>query len=109
MIRDMGSDNNILEVINDEGSYRLDDIDLTITAKVVERYSYSYDNYDSLSGWTEWRRTFRRGDWEVHTIARTLMTADAENFRLRATLDAYEGNSRIFSKTWDEEIPRDLV
>lgn len=109
VIRDLGSDNNILEVINDEGSYRLDDIDLTITAKVVERYSYSYDNYDSLSGWTEWRRTFRRGDWEVHTIARTLMTADAENFRLRATLDAYEGNSRIFSKTWDEEIPRDLV
>ncbi|GAB2711797.1 CocE/NonD family hydrolase [Halomonas garicola] len=109
VIRDLASDNNFLEVINDEGSYRLDDIDLTVAAQVVERYRYSYDHYDSLSGWTEWQRTFQRGDWKVRTVTRTLMTADAENFHLHATLDAYEGENRIFSKIWDEQIPRDLV
>nr|WP_298380394.1 CocE/NonD family hydrolase [uncultured Halomonas sp.] len=109
VIRDLANDKTTLEVINDEGSYRLDNIDLTIAAKVTERYSYAYGHYDSLSGWTEWKRTFRRGDWQVRTVARTLMTSNAEHFRMRATLDAYEGESRIFSKSWDEEIPRDLV
>lgn len=109
VIRDLGNDKTTLEVINDAGTYRLDDIDLQLSHRVVERYSYSYGNYDSLSGWTEWQRSFSRGDWQVHTVTRTLMTADAENFRLRATLDAYEGDSRVFAKSWDEEIPRDLV
>ena len=109
VIRDLANDQTTLEVINDEGRYRLDAIDLEIAARVTERYSYSYGSYDSISGWTEWERSFRRGDWEVRTLTRTLMTSDEENFRLRATLDAWEGETRIYARTWDETIPRDLV
>ncbi|ATJ81323.1 CocE/NonD family hydrolase [Halomonas beimenensis] len=109
VIRDLANDKTTLEVINDEGRYRLDDIGMEIAARVTERYSYSYGSYDSLSGWTEWERSFRRGDWEVRTLTRTLMTCDAESFRLRATLDAWEGETRIYARTWDEAIPRDLV
>ncbi|WP_136248063.1 CocE/NonD family hydrolase [Halomonas borealis] len=109
VIRDLANDRTTLEVINDEGCHRLDDIGLEIAARVTERYTYAYGSYDSASGWTEWERTFRRGDWQVRTLTRTLMTGDAENFRLRATLDAYEGETRVFAKTWDETIPRDLV
>ncbi|MCD6009323.1 CocE/NonD family hydrolase [Halomonas sp. IOP_31] len=109
VIRDLANDRTTLEVVNDAGVYRLDDIDLELAVRVTERYSYAYGNYDSLSGWTEWERHFRRGDWQVRTVTRTLMTSDADNFRLRATLDAYEGDSRVFAKSWDEEIPRDLV
>ncbi|EPC02011.1 peptidase S15 [Litchfieldella anticariensis FP35 = DSM 16096] len=109
VIRDLANDKTTLEVINDEGRYRIDDIGLEISARVTERYTYSYGNYDSLSGWTEWERTFQRGDWQVRTLTRTLMTSDADNFRLRATMDAYEGDTRVFAKTWDETISRDLV
>ena len=109
VIRDLANDRTTLEVINDEGRYRIDDIDLEISARVTERYQYSYGSYDSLSGWTEWQRSFKRGEWEVRTLTRTLMTSDADNFRLRATLDAWEGDTRIFARTWDETIPRDLV
>jgi len=52
---------------------------------------------------------FARGDWRVRVVTRTLMTSTAESFRIRAMLDAFEGESRVFSKTWDREIPRDLV
>ncbi|MDI5983725.1 CocE/NonD family hydrolase [Halomonas sp. M4R5S39] len=109
VIRDLANDRTTLEVVNDEGRYRLDDIDLEIAARVTERYSYAYGNYDSVSGWTEWRRSFKRGDWEVRTLTRTLMTSDADSFRLRATLDAWEGDTRIYARTWDETVPRDLV
>ncbi|MGJ7456714.1 CocE/NonD family hydrolase [Halomonas sp. RA08-2] len=109
VIRDMANDRTTLEVINDEGRYRIDDIDLEIAARVTERYQYSYGNYDSVSGWTEWQRSFKRGDWEVHTLTRTRLTSDSDNFRIRATLDAWEGDTRIYARTWDEIIPRDLV
>ncbi|PMR67382.1 CocE/NonD family hydrolase [Halomonas heilongjiangensis] len=109
VIRDLANDRTTLEVVNDEGRYRLDDIGLEIAARVTERYSYAYGNYDSVSGWTEWRRSFKRGDWEVRTLTRTLMTSDADSFRLRATLDAWDGDTRIYARTWDETVPRDLV
>ncbi|MCK0744244.1 CocE/NonD family hydrolase [Chromohalobacter nigrandesensis] len=109
VIRDLANDQTTLEVINDEGTFRLDDIDLELSVRITERYTYAYGNYDSISGWTQWERSFRRGDWMVHSVTRTLMTSTAESFRLRATLDAYEDDSRVFSKSWDEEIPRDLV
>ncbi|BBI63749.1 hypothetical protein HSBAA_50550 [Vreelandella sulfidaeris] len=109
VIRDLAQDQTTLEVINDEGTFRLDAIDLELSSRVTERYTYAYGNYNSLSGWTEWERSFRRGDWEVRSMTRTLMTSNATSFRLRATMDAYEGDSRIYSKSWDEEIPRDLV
>ncbi|WP_163577590.1 CocE/NonD family hydrolase [Halomonas faecis] len=109
VIRDLAHDETLLEVIHDEGSYCIDDIDLTIAAKVTERYRYAYGSYDSVSGWTEWQRSFQRGDWVVHTLTRTLLTSDAENFRIRATLDAWEGDTRIYARTWDETVPRDLV
>ncbi|MFM9272173.1 hypothetical protein ACJ7V3_18245 [Halomonas elongata] len=44
---------------------------------------------DAFSGWTE---------WEVRPL--TLMTCDADNFRLRATLDAWEG---AYARTWDDD------
>ena len=109
VIRDLANDRNTLQVMHDEGRYRIDDIELEIAAKVTERYSYVDADYNSLTGWCEWVRSFHRGDWRVHTVTRTLMTANADHFRVRAMLDAFEGDSRIFSKTWDTEIPRDLV
>jgi hypothetical protein len=109
VIRDLANDQTTLEVINDEGTFRLDDIDLELSVRITERYTYAYGNYDSVSGWTQWERCFRRGDWVVRTVTRTLMTSTAESFRVRATLDAYEDDSRVFAKSWDEEIPRDLV
>jgi len=109
VIRDLANDVNTLEVLNDEGTYRLDDIDLTIANQVTERYTYNDSEHDSLRGWCEWQRSFQRGDWRVHTITRTLLTSNETHFRIRATLDAYEGDSRVYARTWDTEIPRDLV
>jgi hypothetical protein len=109
VIRDLANDLSTLEVVHDEGTRRFDDIDLEVTTRVTERYTHAYANHDSLRGWCEWTRTFRRGDWQTTTVTRTLMTSDRTHFRIRATLDAYEGDTRVFSRTWDEAIERDLV
>ena len=32
-----------------------------------------------------------------------------EDFVISATLDAYEGDTRVFTRTWDGRVPRKLV
>ncbi len=109
VIRDLAREESRLEVMYDSGRFKLDDIDLVIRGQVTETYSNYVDEYDSLSGEATWERVFSRGDWEVRTVTRTLLTSNTEQFRIRADLDAYEGKSRVFSKSWDKRIPRDLV
>ncbi|MFW6081995.1 MAG: CocE/NonD family hydrolase [Desulfosalsimonas sp.] len=109
VIRDLAKDESRLEVVNDEGVYRIDDLDLEIAARAEENYVFADDDYASLRGETKWMRRFRRGKWEVRTNARTLLTSSLTHFHIRAELDAYEGESRVFSRSWDESIPRDLV
>ncbi|MDZ7839530.1 MAG: CocE/NonD family hydrolase [Gammaproteobacteria bacterium] len=106
---DLARDRSELKVVFDEGTYHLHDIGLDVHTKVEERYSYRDDTYDSLRGETHWERSFSRGSWRVHTIAHTVMTSDATHFIVRADLDAYEGDARIFTRSWDRRIPRDLV
>jgi len=109
VIRDLARDESVLEVLHDEGTYRLEDIGLEVYAHSVERYAFRDDDYLSLRGEAVWTRWFRRGDWEIRTVTRTVLTSNETEFRLRADLDAFEGDSRVYSTSWDERIPRDHV
>ncbi|MCW8958629.1 MAG: CocE/NonD family hydrolase [Gammaproteobacteria bacterium] len=107
--RDLAEDRSVLEVIKDEGVYRIDEIELEVGDRTWDRYSYQGDDFTSLRGETRTERTFRRGDWAVRTTTRTVLTADTNHFYIRAELDAYEGESRVFSENWSLAIPRDGV
>ncbi|MFO7981955.1 MAG: CocE/NonD family hydrolase [Desulfuromonadales bacterium] len=107
--RDLARDISTLEVIKDEGTYRIEEIDLEVQRKVIEWYSYKGNDFESPRGETYCERGFRRGDWKVLTITRTVLTADAEEFHFQADLDAYEGRKRVFCKSWDRRIPRDHI
>ena len=98
-----------LNVVNNDARIRLDDIDLTFGRNIRERYSYRNDRYDTVRGEVVHERMFQRGDWQVLTVTRTVLTSTATRFLIRATLDAYEGDVRVFSKSWDETVPRRLV
>ena len=54
----------------------------------------------------EWSRTMRRGDWAVRIDSSVSQWADAEKFHVEATLTAYEGDAKVFAKTFAEKIPR---
>ena len=99
----------ILHVTNNDPQYTLDDINWTIQKDVTEKYVYKNNNYDTLRGEVTSKRRFKRDDWEATTITKTILTSSRTHFRIHATLDAYEKDARIFSKTWDESIPRDFL
>lgn len=109
VIHDMEHDLSTMEVIKDEGVVRIEEIDLEMEKYVRERYSFKGDDFNSFCGEVLSKRSVRRGDWYIHSITRTVLTSDADNFYLRADLDAYEGDVRVYCQSWDKTIARRCV
>lgn len=108
--RNLASDESVLEVIDDRGTYLHEHSGLTVATKAVERYRSVGNDLGSVEGRTNWTRSLARGgDWRVRTETQTILTSDAENFYLQGDLDAFEGDQRVFCRTWRHSIKRDLV
>jgi putative CocE/NonD family hydrolase len=94
---------------NDVGCRRLQDNGLEYEAARTDTYSVTEG--DPLSAWVQCDRRFRvgRGDWRTAVETTSKLTADAQHFMVTNMLEAYEGQARVFSKTWRFSVPRDLV
>ena len=107
--RDLAADTSELEVIKDDGRWRIDDLDLTISAETNEWYRSQNGDFSSVSGETSTLKEFSRGDWQVTVRTSTYLTSTSTHFLLRAELDAWEGHTRVFSDSWNRRIRRDLL
>jgi len=96
-------------VVSDEGVYRLDAIDLEVGQSSVQRYTIADDDPTSARVEIAWTTTRARGPWRVRTETRTVRTCTRDAFEVAATMEAFEAERRVFSRTWDRRIPRDLV
>jgi predicted acyl esterase len=92
-----------------EGTYRIEDIDLTRSIQMQRRLLIHPANPTSARAEARASRAYSRGDWRTSAEVSLILTCDRDRFRVIARMDAYEGESRIFSRSWDESIPRDLV
>lgn len=113
VVRDLATDESVLEVVDDRGAWREEAIDLSTRSRGEERYRSVGNAFDSVRGETRWTRALWREGWSVRTETRPVVTSNATTFRVRAELDAYEtdeaGENRVFCRSWDVRIPRDLV
>jgi hypothetical protein len=50
-----------------------------------------------------------RADWSTRVHTYSTMSATADEFLLTNLVEGYEGDRRIFAKTWRRTIRRDLV
>jgi len=50
-----------------------------------------------------------RGEWQTRIETSSLMTCTATHFLVTNSLDAYEGEARVFAKTWAFKVARDMV
>lgn len=107
--RHLADDESVLEVIDNRGVHYHDATDLTVGTRAVERYRLQGNDISSVSGETQWHRSLARGDWRICTETRTVLTSDRDHFYLQGDLDAYEGENRVFCRTWNRSISRYLV
>ena len=106
---DLARERSSLQILGDEGRWRLSEIDLTLGKSIEEWYHCRGDDFASLSGEVVSRRELARGDWHVKTETRTALSCDRDHFYIDATLDAWEGHRRIFSRVWNEKLGREYL
>ncbi|WP_030147308.1 MULTISPECIES: CocE/NonD family hydrolase [unclassified Streptomyces] len=107
--RDLVGYRSELDIVKDRGRVRFEDIGVEAGLRAEERYTAVADDFTSASGESTWTMTFQRDDWDVRVVTDTRLSCDETDFFVDATLDAYEAGRRVFSRTWNEKVPRDLL
>lgn len=95
-----------VEVVRNLGALHIADVDLELQALGSERYSIAADDPARARSEARRRAAFKRGDWQVAVETRSVLTAEGASWRLIVTLDAYEGEARVFARNWDLLISR---
>ena len=93
----------------DRGAERIIQSGIETDNEGIETYAISVDDPLSARAEMRWRTGLARGDWRIRTETSTVQTATESTFLITTSLDAYEGDTRIFSRSWTVEILRDLV
>ncbi|WP_052849802.1 CocE/NonD family hydrolase [Streptomyces avicenniae] len=107
--RDLVHYRSALEIVKDMGVERFEDNAMEVRRRAYERYDSVADRFCSVRGESAWTMGFRRGAFDTRTETRTVLECTPTEFLMHATLDAYEGPHRVFSRTWTENVPRDLL
>ena len=106
VIRNIGSDEVTVEIIDDFGSVRDLTHDLEIGSIAREWWTIQPDDPLSANGRTHWTEERSRGEWKTRTETFATMHSDAENFYIHAKLEAYENEKLFFEKEISETINR---
>jgi uncharacterized protein len=107
--KDLPTGRVTVERFQDDGLTRIVEIDWAYGSSARRLYAIRPDDPLSAEARIHWTKDFARDGFSVHIDARTHMRVSREHFLITATLDAYEGETRVFSKEWDCRIPRDHV
>ena len=97
------------DVRDDTGLYRIEPTGLEYRLSSTDHFSIRADDPLSARAEAAFEMHNGRGDWQTRAVTRTVLTATDGEFRIHATLDAWEGERRVASREWDVAIPRDHV
>jgi hypothetical protein len=94
---------------NDVGKRRLVDHGLEYESTRTDTFHIAEGKPLSAMARCERSVSIGRGDWRTHVETTSTLTADHTHFHLTNQLDAFEGEVRVFARTWHCRVPRDHV
>jgi len=99
----------VLTIVDDFGKYK--NLEHGLVTGSVGRETHLIHPDDPLSAHSSahWSEELERDGWRVRTETYSEMRADRTHFHLKARIEAYAGNELVFSRDFDETIPRDLM
>ena len=89
--------------------FSLEAIGLEIGHGITERFTIDDEAAGNATTEVIHSTVSRRDGWQVRVETRTRLTSTEDAFRLAATLEAYEGDERVFERSWDRVVARDSV
>ncbi|WP_299730286.1 CocE/NonD family hydrolase [uncultured Tateyamaria sp.] len=101
----------ITSLIIEDDFGRIRDLDHGLMSGSIARERWSIHPDDPLSarGTCHWSDELERGDIRLRTETACEMWSDATHFHLSATLEAFENDIRIYHRTLEDKIERDLL
>jgi putative CocE/NonD family hydrolase len=103
---DIASGRATVEVVRNLGEIRIAETGLELRALGSERYEVLRDDPATARSEAVREAGFRRHDWNARIVTRSTVDATETNWRLHATLDAFDEDQHVFSRTSTLEVPR---
>ena len=88
---------------------RIEDTGMEHGHSVVEEFSIAESEPLSATAEILHDTVFRRDSWSTRVRTRTRMVSDSRDFHMEAELEAFEGDRRVYFRTWSMSLPRDGV
>lgn len=98
-----------IEKHDDHGRRRFPGHGLEVGTVTRVRYQIHPDDPTSARYETHWTQTVGRGAWQTRTETRVWTTCDAETFFYGASVEAYDGDTRVSDRSWEDRAARNLV
>jgi putative CocE/NonD family hydrolase len=107
--RDVAAGRSELRVFRDNPAERI--VESGIEVEHLMDDTYSIVAGDPLSAKAVCRSTTSvgRGEWRTRVEATSTMTASADAFLVTTRVEAYEGETRVFARSSERSVARDLV
>jgi putative CocE/NonD family hydrolase len=106
---DRRTNRTTLSYHRDEGAFCIDEHNMQIDSKGVEQHSVVEGQPASAVGHVKWRLALARDEWQTAVECEVTQTATATDFLLAMRLEAYEGETRVFTRSESRRIPRNLL
>ncbi|MCA9921015.1 MAG: CocE/NonD family hydrolase, partial [Anaerolineales bacterium] len=103
--------NGVTEMVLDGDNGRIRFTDTGMITEDIDHETLTICDDDPLSITNQVQRTlvYERDEWHIRIDTDSKLTADADSFYVTCLLEGYERNTRVFTKSWDFAIPRDLI
>ena len=107
--RDLLTGRRALVIEDDLGDHENMTHGLITGETLSERWEIDPDDPLSARALQRWEERLSRGGWSVRTLAEGEMTGSETHLRLAARLRAWDGETLVFERHWDEEVGRSFV
>jgi uncharacterized protein len=109
LTRDQATGEVRLRIEDDFGRSTIVEHGMTSWARGRESYSIFPDDPLSARQECHWTEERSRGDWKVRTETQSAMTASKGYWHVTGSLEAFENDKLILTRTWDKKVKRKLV
>jgi len=88
---------------------RIKAIGLEVAQTMLKRFRIGDENPEMAQAEMIHKTWFRRLPWQARIETRTRMSSSGDEFLLEADLEAFENETRFFTRSWSRRIKRELL
>jgi len=109
VVRDLSANRTDYCIYEDTGLFEHPGTGLSTRQLRDEFWSISPGDPLSTTGTSVWTCDMQRTGWFVRTVSTAAIACTAGNWLISGSVVAYEGEGKVFEKTYEKIIPRDLM